>query len=354
MKISKWILPALAAAMFVFSLVHTIGAEERSPRPPPPLPPTALATSAGRIAGTGMVEPAGESILVGAHRAGVVSKVLVRVGDDVREGAPLFCLDARAAEADVAVREADLQAAKAGLVRLQRMPRQETIAPVAARLAAAEARLAEVEDRATRTERLVSTRAASEEEGVRTRQMRVAAARDVDAARAELDLVKAGTWAPDLAVAQAAVAQAAAQLARVRTELDLLCVNASIAATVLKVEVRPGEFVATAAGGSGIVLGRRSPLHVRVDFDENDIPRVSPARKAVAIIRGRPDSPIPLTFVRLEPLVVPKRSLTGASTERIDTRVLQAVYSFDPKSAPQVFVGQQADVYVDADVGVGG
>jgi len=33
--------------------------------------------------------------------------------------------------------------------------------------------------------------------------------------------------------------------------------------------------------------------------------------------------------VRFEPYVVPKRSLTGDSTERVDTRVLQAIYSFD-------------------------
>src|SRR5262249_31706283 len=108
MKISKWILPALAVGMVLFSLVHTISAEERAPRAERPLAPAALAPSARRIAGAGMVEPAGESVLVGAHRSGVVAKVLVRVGDEVREGAPLFCLDARAAQADVAVREAEL------------------------------------------------------------------------------------------------------------------------------------------------------------------------------------------------------------------------------------------------------
>jgi HlyD family secretion protein len=85
-----------------------------------------------------------------------------------------------------------------------------------------------------------------------------------------------------------------------------------------------------------------------VDFDENDIARLSPASKATAVFRSQPDRPVPLTFVRIEPLVVPKRSLTGASTERIDTRVLQAIYSFEPARAPQVYVGQQADVFVEA------
>jgi HlyD family secretion protein len=44
---------------------------------------------------------------------------------------------------------------------------------------------------------------------------------------------------------------------------------------------------------------------------------------------------------------VPKVSLTGQSTERTDTRVLQAIYSFDPAALP-VYVGQQMDVFIEA------
>src|SRR5258708_4083298 len=43
----------------------------------------------------------------------------------------------------------------------------------------------------------------------------------------------------------------------------------------------------------------------------------------------------------------PKRSLTGDTTGRVDTRVLQVIYRFkDPKV--RVFDGQQMDVYIDA------
>ncbi len=45
--------------------------------------------------------------------------------------------------------------------------------------------------------------------------------------------------------------------------------------------------------------------------------------------------------------MVPKRSLTGDSAERVDTRVLQALYSFDPAKLP-AYVGQQMDVYIEA------
>jgi hypothetical protein len=40
-------------------------------------------------------------------------------------------------------------------------------------------------------------------------------------------------------------------------------------------------------------------------------------------------------------------SLTGESTERVDTRVLQVIFSFDRGDKP-IAVGQQMDIYIDA------
>jgi len=55
----------------------------------------------------------------------------------------------------------------------------------------------------------------------------------------------------------------------------------------------------------------------------------------------------PLHFVRIERYVVPKTSLTGASTERTDTRVLQVIYSFDHGTLP-VYIGQRMNVFIEA------
>lgn len=46
-------------------------------------------------------------------------------------------------------------------------------------------------------------------------------------------------------------------------------------------------------------------------------------------------------------MVVPKRSLSGDSTERVDTRVLQVIYRVLDDSVP-LFVGQQMDVFIEA------
>jgi hypothetical protein len=50
--------------------------------------------------------------------------------------------------------------------------------------------------------------------------------------------------------------------------------------------------------------------------------------------------------------VIPKKSLTGDSTERVDTRVLQALYSFDRKQLP-FYIGQQMDVFIETQVVTG-
>jgi hypothetical protein len=51
--------------------------------------------------------------------------------------------------------------------------------------------------------------------------------------------------------------------------------------------------------------------------------------------------------VRVEPYVIPKQSLTGDNSERVDTRVLQVIYALPEKMASPLYVGQQMDVYIE-------
>ena len=84
-----------------------------------------------------------------------------------------------------------------------------------------------------------------------------------------------------------------------------------------------------------------------MDVDEADAWRVRSDSPAIARLRGNPTIAVALSFVRFEPYVLPKRSLTGDTTERVDTRVLQAIYAFRPNDFPG-FVGQQVDVFIKA------
>jgi len=89
---------------------------------------------------------------------------------------------------------------------------------------------------------------------------------------------------------------------------------------------------------------------VRADVDEQNAARLQPGQTATAYLKGDTTEPIELSFVRIEPCVVPKVSLTGASTERVDTRVLQVIYSFKRPQDRPVYVGQQVDLFVKTEI----
>jgi hypothetical protein len=124
-------------------------------------------------------------------------------------------------------------------------------------------------------------------------------------------------------------------------------ITAPVAGEILQLKIHLGEYAQVGPLSTSLmVLGNTKELHVRTDIDENDAWRFSPRAQAIAYVRGNPTLSTPLKFVLVEPYVVPKASLTGSPGERVDTRVLQVVFAFDPASLP-VFVGQQMDVYIE-------
>ncbi len=342
------IVPLLAIAGVIVA-VYTVVQGSKPPVAQPPANPPPSAPFESFVAGSGLVEPSTQNIAIGTPVGGLVFDVSVKVGDAVAKGQTLFTLDDRQLRAELAVREAALGVAQAQLARLRQGTRPEEIAPVRARHAEAQAQLADLRDQLAKWERVTDNRAVSEDELSRKRfAVRTAEARSGETAAA-LALLEAGTWSPDIQVAQAQVSAADAQAQSARVELDRLVVRAPVAAKVLQLNVRPGEFAQAGPLQTPlIVLGAVDPLHVRVDVDEHDAWRVQGGADAVAFVRGNKDISAPLRFVRFEPYVIPKRSLTGDSTERVDTRVLQVVYAFDPRSLP-IYVGQQMDVYIRTD-----
>jgi multidrug efflux pump subunit AcrA (membrane-fusion protein) len=141
---------------------------------------------------------------------------------------------------------------------------------------------------------------------------------------------------------------AESQVENIKINLDRLTVRAPIDGKVLQLNVRLGQYAALAWREPMIVLGDVDHLHVRVDIDENDLPYFERESEAVATLKGRPQVRFPLTFRYVEPYVIPKQSLTGSNSERVDTRVLQVVYELPDDSPVPLYVGQQMDVYLKA------
>jgi HlyD family secretion protein len=340
-------LPLLALGSIGYAGWHVYRANQPLPKAEPPIPPV-IAPFARTLAASGIVEPTTEDVVVGTHVAGVVERVHVWAGERVAMGAPLFRIDARKAAAELAVREAGLADAEAQLHRLRSLPRPEEVPASEARVREAQAAVVAAEDAYRRTARLAAARTVPEAELIARRQELEQARQRLARAAAEDELLRAGAWQEDIAVAESAVRRARAHVEQARTEIARLTVTSPIDGDVLKVDVRAGEQVGTEAGQRLMVLGRIRPLCVRADFDESEIPRFDRSASAHAHPRGDSTRTYRLRFVRVEPYVVPKRSLTGDNRERVDTRVLQVVYAVDEDS-PGLFVGQQVDVFVALD-----
>lgn len=310
---SRIILPALAVVGIAGSVIYIASSQPdrslASPVETPAKTPEAQRQS-GSVVGTGVVEPSSETVDIAAHVSGVVARVFVRPGDQVAPGQPLLEIDSRTARA--AVSEAAAQADTA---------RQS--------IAAAQTALRVAQNQYALYQSVDDARAVSQQEVI-TRRDAVANAR------------------AELAVATAQARQAEAQLAQARVELERHTVRAPAAMEVLQVDTRAGEFAGTQGTAAVLLkLGATKPLHIRLDIDENQIEQLDMGKSAVISPRGDARRQVTATFVRAEPLIVPKVSLTNSATERVDVRVLQLIFAL-PDGERGFFVGQQVDGFVPA------
>ncbi|MGL6073033.1 MAG: HlyD family secretion protein [Fimbriiglobus sp.] len=346
-------LPLVAIAMLAFAGYQMTLAQQKAPPSALPIEP-AKSPFTTQLAGAGIVEPESENISVGTNVPGIVDEVMVKVGMQIKAGDPIFRLDERALKAELQLREAKLASAEATEKKLAQQPRPEELPPLTAKVAEAEANLREQEKLYERYRKLMNANSISEDEFLRRESAFEVAKAQFSKAKADRDLTSAGAWAPDKSIANAAVLEARAMIAQTKTELERLTMKApkpDVARSdalynVLQVNVRPGEYVGSQPGQAIIVLGQVGKVHVRLDIDENDIARFSPTFPGVAKPRGNPKQEFALKFIRVEPYVIPKRSLTGGGQERVDTRVLQVIYEVDSQGRP-LYIGQQMDVFLD-------
>lgn len=295
---------AIVGILFAVNLVR----RQRAPAPAaPPLVEPTSAPYAESIGARGLVEGVNENVRISPTVAGVVSRVAVRVGEEVHTGDVLLELDARDAEAQIQVQQANLLSLQAGL-------REVDVA------------LADRQDQWHRIEVLNQQRVVSVDEKQRM----------LFALRGAQSRVESRTTE---------VASAQSLLARSRVQRELLVVRAPQDGTVLQVNIRAGEYAALNAGEPPVLLGQTRELQLRADVDEDNAPRVRAHCEAVAFVKGKREAPVALRFVRIEPYILPKRSLTGESSERVDTRVLQVIFRFERPQTP-LYVGQQMDVFL--------
>jgi HlyD family secretion protein len=345
----RFAIPFVAVISLTFAVAWTLGSRPvRRPTLPPSQPPGAV--TAQSVAAVGLAEPESENVAISCAVSGLVTGVYVKAGDRVQAGQKLFSLDDRDLRADLRVKQAALEAVRVRLAKLEEQPRAEDIPPAEARVREARANLADAEVQMRLIESVRDKRAVREEDVQRRRLAHKAAQARLAEAEAQLALLKAGAWAPDVAVAKSEVDQAQAHVKLVETNIDRLTTRAPMAGVILQNKVRPGQYAQCGPLSEPLmVLGAGKHIHIRADVDENEAWRVRPNTQAVAYVRGDTAQKYSLEFVRFEPYVIPKKSLTGDTTERVDTRVLQVIYRVKDPNAP-LYVGQQMDVYIETPV----
>lgn len=304
-----WILPVLSIVAIVLGYTSIIESQPQRtlvrPRTEPVEPRTATGNT---ISALGLVEPTDEPTEVGTIVPGVVESVKVGTGDSVSRGQLLFVIDTRLAREAVEVGKTEVAVAEGKLNQ--------------ARVVASD-----LNDQFARVSNLSTGLSVSESTVARRRF----AARTADAATA---------------VAERSLIEAQAELHAAETLLDVHSVRSPINGTVLQLDVRPGEYALPGSPKKLMILGQLGRLHARVQIDESEMSRFDSSMQAYASARSKPGQHYELRFLRVEPIVAPKKLLDGSASERTDTRTLNVIYEVEDTQAP-LYVGQQLDVYLE-------
>jgi len=258
--------------------------------PTPPSPPFEHF-----IAGQGLIESAYKNISIGSAFADIITEIYVFPGDLVKKGANLFKTDTRHLQAQLQEARADQAVAQADY---NNQAQQFSY-----------------------YEQLLNKNAVSKLVYTNAEYNKKMAYQRLEKAKATVQLYE--------------------------TDIQRSYVQAPIDGQVLQVNIRVGQYAYPVLDNNAplILFGDPDYFHVRVDIDEEDAWRYEPDQAGFAYVRGNKSIEIPLEYVYIEPYIIPKKSLSGSDTERVDTRVFQAVYRFKKHDLP-VFLGQLLDVYL--------
>lgn len=302
--IRKFLLPLLAILGALFGL-YTVFLTQKPTVVQPILFPPARSPYQHSIAAAGIIEASTNNISIGSPFNEIIKKVYVTEGQTVKVGDKLFELDIRNFQAELAQATSSINVAQATL-----------------------------EDRAKQFsfyKKLQGSKAVSEQIYQQANYAYIEARESLKVAQANLNVIQAN--------------------------IEKSIILAPVDGKILQVNIHVGEIAPvipiisaastwmTAANGTLILMGAVDPLQMRADIDEDDAWRLVEGAEATAFVRGNRNIGFAMKFIRIEPYIIPKRSFTGVTSERVDTRVLQVLYQFEKKDLP-IYTGQILDVFI--------
>jgi HlyD family secretion protein len=275
------------------------------------------------IAGSGTVEATAADL--GVPMGGRVAEVDVREGDRVSAGQVLARLETLEIEARLAQAEAQVAAARARLLELERGSRPEERAQAQAAVAAARTRRDDAERALVRTRTLLEGGAVSQEQLDQAEAGLAIAVAQHDQAVEQLQLVTRGARVEQLAAQEAQVRLAEATVMQVRAALESALVRAPFAGIVTLRHRQPGEIVA--AGSPIVTVMDPHSRWVRIYVRGDEIGRVSLDQPAVILSDSHPDSVFHgrVNFVAAQAEFTPRNVQTAAERVKLVYAVKVAI-----------------------------
>lgn len=340
--------PALRA-VFDWTMLQP-GAGARQPIALPvdrvPSPERVAAMAVGDVVALGRLQPAGGIIAValpqGAGDARI-DQILVEEGNVVAKGAVLAVLDSLVLyESALMTAESTLAIRRAALAQT-RVQVETTEAELRAQIRGAETMLAAAERELARASSLF-------DRGATTQAIREDAERTVDAARADLDRLKASLtrYHPgqdglqvDIAVAAADLAAAEAAALQARRDLDRARVLAPQGGTIIEVAARAGER--TPADGL-LRMGDTERMEAELEVFQTMAPRVAAGQPVTLISGVLGEEPLTGHVSSISTLIGRQSVTADDPAANTDARVLTVTVALDEASSAR------AAAYVNLEV----
>lgn len=312
------------------------GADEKQPLP----------EKGALIGGNGIVEPAQRETKVAAQVTALVKQVLVKEGQQVKQGDVLVQLENGVELAQLQSAEAEAVAERANLARTLKGLRVEDRDAVNADAQAARARAELSASVAARTEQLAKSGAATPDELERARRQAQQDGAALKANEARLRAAEAGSRGEDIAFARARVLGAEARVVQAKAQVDRLAIRAPLDGEVLQVKVREGELYSFQGSDPLVVMGDTRTLRVRMDVDERDVSRVQLGAAAWVTADAFGAQKFTGKVVEVGRRFGRKNVRTDDPVERNDTKILEVVIQLD--SNERLVPGQRVNSFIVA------
>lgn len=283
----------------------------------------------GLLSGNGIVEPRGRETRVGSPAAGLIVRVAVQEGAQVRAGDVLVELDAKLERAALEIATAEVTAAARDLAKAQAGERLELVDATKRDAEAALGKSRQSDATLVRLENLAEQKLATQDELERSRHQAMQDRALYQAAMARRAALVNGPRTEDVAIAEARLATAKAKAQEKQTQVANRRVLAPHAGTVLQIKYRAGESVTPGIGDPLLLLGDLTATRVRADIDERDFSRLRLGAKAYVTADAFPGVRFAGEVVEIGKRIGRKNIRSDDPKERVDTKILETVIELE-------------------------